>query len=156
GTLGIITQLTLKVRPIPEKSTIVWVDAKDDRGLAETLDRLNVSGTRPIAVELLNLAGARSVAAPLGLPIGGANLALGFEGTETAVAWQIDQLKDELKSADLSIVDDDRAPALWAGLVEFQAQSPGPVSFVANVRPGSVVSFMGTLDASRWSVQAHA
>ena len=56
GTLGIITQLTLKVRPIPEKSAIAWVCFGSFEHASEALDRLNVSETRPIAVELLKCA----------------------------------------------------------------------------------------------------
>ena len=43
GTLGIITQLTLKVRPIPEASAIVWVPFPSPKRLADALD----SSTRP-------------------------------------------------------------------------------------------------------------
>ena len=57
GTLGIITQLTLKVRPIPEASAIVWVPFWNPKSLADTLDQLNTSGTRPIALELLERLG---------------------------------------------------------------------------------------------------
>ena len=54
GTLGIITQLTLKVRPIPEASAIVWVPFWNPKSLADALDQLNTSGTRPVALELFN------------------------------------------------------------------------------------------------------
>ena len=54
GTLGIITQLTLKVRPIPEASALVWVPFWNPKSLADTLDQLNTSGTRPVALEFLN------------------------------------------------------------------------------------------------------
>ena len=57
GTLGIITQLTLKVRPIPEASAIVWVPFWNPKSLADTLDELNKSATRPVALELLNGSG---------------------------------------------------------------------------------------------------
>ena len=68
GTLGIITQMTLKVRPIPEASALVWVPMPDVEALGPTLDRLNTSATRPIALELLNPTGARLVGEALGLP----------------------------------------------------------------------------------------
>ena len=43
GTLGIIVQLTLKVRPIPEASAIAWVPLTGPIAAAELLDRLNTS-----------------------------------------------------------------------------------------------------------------
>ena len=59
GTLGIITQLTLKVRPIPEASAIVWVPFAGPEGRRRTLDQLNKSATRPVALEFLNGSAAR-------------------------------------------------------------------------------------------------
>ena len=69
-TLGIITQLTLKVRPIPETSAIAWVCFRNLQAVSEALDRLNISETRPIAVELLNASAARAVGGTRGLPVG--------------------------------------------------------------------------------------
>ena len=45
---------------------------------------------------------------------------------------------------------------MWKALTDFQAAKSGPVSFVANLRPSSVASFVEALDPERWSVQAHA
>ena len=70
GTLGIITQLTLKVRPIPEKSAVAWACFRNLQAVSEALDRLNLSETRPIAIELLNASAARAVGGPRGLPAG--------------------------------------------------------------------------------------
>jgi glycolate oxidase FAD binding subunit len=156
GTLGIITQLTLKVRPIPEKSAIAWVCFRNLRSVSESLDRLNVSETRPIAVELLNAPAAQAVAEKRGLPTGEVVLAIGYEENTATVGWQLDRLKSELKDADLTIVDDEQTGRIWANLIEFQALAMGPLSFVANVRPSSVVSFAASLDPSLWAVQAHA
>jgi glycolate oxidase FAD binding subunit len=156
GTLGMITQLTLKVRPIPEKSAIAWVCFRNLQAVSEALDRLNVSETRPIAVELLNAPAALSLAEERGLPTGEANLAIGYEESAPAVLWQLDRLTSELESADLTIVEEDQTGPLWARLIEFQARAIGPVSFIANLRPSSVISFVAGLDPSHWSVQAHA
>ena len=85
GTLGIITQLTLKVRPIPERSAIAWVSFRSARGVSEALDRLNVSETRPIAIELLNASAARALADGRGLPSGEMTIALGYEENASTV-----------------------------------------------------------------------
>ncbi len=68
GTLGVITQMTLKVRPLPEASAIVWAGFDDVAGLAEVLDQLNTSMTRPVAIDVLNQPAALAVGEPLGLP----------------------------------------------------------------------------------------
>ena len=67
GTLGIITQLTLKVRPIPEASAIAWLPLTGPIAAAEQLERLNTSATRPIALDLLNATAARAIGQELGL-----------------------------------------------------------------------------------------
>jgi glycolate oxidase FAD binding subunit len=156
GTLGIITQLTLKVRPIPEASAIAWVPFEKPASLAEALDQLNTSGTRPIALELLNGPAARTVGQGLGLAADHAILAIGFEDNAESVRWQVDRIKAELGRTDLLVLEGELAAPLWEALTEFQAAPPGPIGFVANLRPSSAASFAAELDPQRWSVQAHA
>jgi glycolate oxidase FAD binding subunit len=156
GTLGIITQMTLKVRPIPEASAIAWVPFWNLERLASARGQLNTSGTRPIALDLLNPAGARTVGQGLGLPTGKGILAIGYEDSARSVRWQLDRLAEELDRTDFAIVEADEAEGLWNALTHFQSAHAGPVSFVANLRPSSVVSFVEPLDPVRWSVQAHA
>jgi glycolate oxidase FAD binding subunit len=156
GTLGIITQLTLKVRPIPEASALVWVPFWNPKSLADTLDQLNKSGTRPVALEFLNGSGARTVGQGLGLPTGSGILAIGYEDNAGSVRWQIDRLKSELGRNDIAILEGVDAQPLWEALTDFQTARSGPISFVANLRPSSVASFVEALDPQRWSAQAHA
>ncbi len=156
GTLGIITQLTVKVRPIPEASAIAWIPFTAPDRLAAALDGFNLSGTRPIAVELLNRPAAGTVGQSLGLPTDEAVLAIGLEDNAESVRWQIDCLKTELGRTDLLVVEGEPSASLWETLSEFQASPLGPISFVANLRPSSVAAFVASLDPERWSVQAHA
>ncbi len=156
GTLGIITQLTVKVRPIPEASTIAWIPFTDPDRLASAIDGFNLSGTRPVAVELLNRTAARTVGQSLGLPTDQAVLAIGLEDNAESVRWQVDRLKTELGRIEFLVVEGERVASLWASLTEFQASSFGPISFVANLRPSSVAAFVAGLDPDRWSVQSHA
>jgi glycolate oxidase FAD binding subunit len=156
GTLGIITQLTLKVRPIPEASALVWAAIADSAELDALLDRLNTSATRPIALELLNPSAAHRVGEPLGLPDGRWVLAIGFEDNAASVAWQVDRIRSELGAADVAVRENADAGPLWSALIEFPALELGPVSFTANLRPSSVVGFVRELDPGRWAVQTHA
>src|SRR5262249_52731043 len=55
GTLGIITQVTLKVRPLPESRALVAVGCPDT-ALRHLLDTLHASRTRPICVDAINRA----------------------------------------------------------------------------------------------------
>ncbi len=98
GTLGVVTQLTLKVKPKPEASAAVAFDC-DTASLASVLDLLAATRTRPVAVELLN-GEARRVAG-LRLPSSEDEWALviGFEEKAAAVRWQVATLIEELQSA---------------------------------------------------------
>jgi glycolate oxidase FAD binding subunit len=156
GTLGIITQLTLKVRPIPEASALCWAAIADPALLDPLLDRLNTSATRPIALELLNPSAARRAGEGLGLPVDSWVLALGFEDNAQSVAWQIDRIRSELGPAEAAVRENADAASLWSALIEFPALELGPISFTANLRPSSVVGFVRDLDPARWAVQAHA
>ena len=158
GTLGIITQLTLKVRPIPEASAIVWVPFWNPKSLADTLDQLNTSGNpadRPRALERLGLPqpSARDSACRPGQGI----LVDRLRGQRRLGPLAARPAQDRARLATIS--RSSRAPTpqpLWEALTEFQAARIGPVSFVANLRPSSVASFVEALDPERWSVQAHA
>jgi glycolate oxidase FAD binding subunit len=156
GTLGIITQLTLKVRPIPEASALVWAAVADPAELEGLLNGLNTSATRPIVLELLNPSAAHRTGEGLRLPIGRWVLVLGFEDNARSVAWQVDRIRGELGPAEVAVRENADAAPLWSALIEFPALDPGPISFTANLRPGSVVGFVRDLDPARWAVQAHA
>lgn len=156
GTLGIITQMTLKVRPIPESSALVWVPFSTVDSLALALDRLNTSGTRPIALDVFNPSGARLAGEPFGLPSSEWVLAVGFEDNSESVAWQVDRLMIELGRTNVVIREGADAEPLWTALNEFQASEVGPLSFMANVRPSSVIALTRDLDPSLWAIQAHA
>jgi glycolate oxidase FAD binding subunit len=156
GTLGVITQMTLKVRPIPEVSAIAWVPFWNLTKLSGTLDQLNTSGTRPVAIELLNAAGAKLAGRGLGMPSGQGIVVLGYEDNARSVRWQLDRLTHELDRSDFAIVDGADAAHLWAALTDFQAANSGPLSFVASLKPSSVASFVAGLDPERWPAQAHA
>ncbi len=156
GTLGVIAQLTLKVRPRPEASAVVWVPFPKPDGLAPALDLLNTSATRPMALELLNSEAARRIGAPLGLPGDAWVLAVGYEDNAPSVAWQIDRLRNELDRTDVDVREGADADPLWAALTDFPAAELGPVCIVANLRPSSVVGFARDLNPERWAVQAHA
>ena len=152
GTLGILTQMTLKVRPRPEASAIVWASLPDLKPLADTLDRLNTSGARPVAIEVLSPSAAKVVGdAPEGW-----GLLVGFEDNAAALAWQVDRLLSELGQPSALRFDGDEAARLWRALGDFPARPLGPVTIVANLLPSAVAGFLARLDPGRWAAQAHA
>jgi glycolate oxidase FAD binding subunit len=156
GTLGIITQFTVKVRPIPEASAIAWVPFESATEFTEALHHLNTSGTRPIAIDALNRPAALEIGQVLGLSGADWVIVVGYEENPQSVRWQIDRLRAELGGRELVVIESEPASSLWDSLTGFQAREFGPITFVANVRPSHVPTFVQKLDPERWSVQAHA
>jgi glycolate oxidase FAD binding subunit len=156
GTLGIITQMTLKVRPAPEASAIAWAAFDGAPAAEEALERLNTSATRPIALEYLNRPAAQALGGATGLPVGGAVIVVGLEDNATSVAWQLDRLTSELGGSNLAVLGGAEALPLWASLADYQAAGTGSISFVANLKSSSVAPFAQGLDPALWAVQAHA
>jgi glycolate oxidase FAD binding subunit len=156
GTLGIITQMTLKVRPNPEASGIAWAPFSELRDLADALETLNTSRTRPVALDVLNPPAGATVGGSCGLPADQYVLTVGIEDNAASVRWQLARLKEELAQPGLVVVEGEPCDRLWSNLTEFQAQALGPLGVVANLRPSAVVAFLSRLDPERWSVQAHA
>lgn len=138
GTLGIIAQVTFKVRPLPERCVLMaWRCAEEM--LPNVLDRLHDSQSRPATVAVLNGRAAQrgEWTKPLADPQAYCVL-VGFEGKRTTVAWQVEQLQRELADrAGLEQLSqwEEESPAVWRWLADFPLLSPAKVSFRASVLP---------------------
>jgi glycolate oxidase FAD binding subunit len=155
GTLGVISQVTLKLRPRPERDALLTLPCDPDE--TETLlDRVHQSRTRPVCVELLNPAAARGIDPEAD----GKSWAVvvGYEESVAAVTWQVQQLVREFPGRRLHGHVATAAAPLWRRLTEFAAVQAGPLTFNANLLPSAVAAFC--LEASRLSepllLQAHA
>ena len=138
GTLGIITQMTLKVRPIPEASAIVWVPFRSWPSSPTALERLNTSGTRPIALELLNGPAARTLAERSALLLARAVLGDRLRG-QRRVGRLADRSPEGRAGRSRSRGRRGRPRGAALGASPSFRRRAGPVSFVANLRPSSVV-----------------
>jgi glycolate oxidase FAD binding subunit len=156
GTLGIITSLTLKVRPLPEASAIAWTPLADGNDLETVLARLNTSAARPVAIDVLDSRAAAAIGGSKALPAGDRVLVIGVEGDAESLSWQLDRLGDELRPATIFIRHGTDAEELWSSLAEFQVECPGPVSLLAAMRPSRVADFLDRIDGSIWMYQCHA
>ncbi len=162
GTLGIISQVTLKVRPLPEATALLTLGCEGP-DLGALLDRLHSSRTRPVCVEVLNALAAKAVAAASGvvLPEAPWVVAVGFEDREETMNWQVQQLLTEVAAARVKGVEALAGAAgdpLWRALVEFTHPADARLSFKANLLPGATAAFC--LNAEKMvpgiAVQAHA
>jgi glycolate oxidase FAD binding subunit len=162
GTLGIITQVTLKVRPRPEARAILTLGCEAD-ALAPLLDLLHRSRCRPSCIDVLNRHAVRVVAAAsgVGLPETAWVVLLGFEDNDTTVEWQMQQLIRETSTAPVRGLEARAGittDSLWRALSELPLRPEARLSLKANLLPGAVAEFCCRIDAypEATTVQAHA
>lgn len=162
GTLGIISQVTLKVRPKPEASAFLLLTL-NLANVESVLDLIHNTKTRPVAVELLN---KNALQHPLFKHLAVTSdygIFIGFEHSAEAVKWQTETLANELAdvpNSKLEIINAPSDSALWQALGEFQAAriSGCPLTFKANIPSAKVATFasfaLETIPGV--SLQAHA
>lgn len=156
GTLAVITQVTLKVRPLAESTSLVACHPRDWRQVEELLAALVTSRTAPVAIELLG--GAACERAPG--PQAASKMLVGFEGSAAEVAWQCEQLAAEWGALGIATGEIDHYPPrqaapIWQALLDVPR---GPLVIKANLPPSAVTDFMRLvlrLDAGA-AAQAHA
>ena len=143
GTLGVITQVTLMVRPLPETSALVACELPELDAAEPLLAGLVHTKTLPAAAELL--AGRAPQDNPAMGPIpksSVARLIVGFEGSRPEVDWMVRQLEDEWRQQgvlSLTTIRDSQAGPLWDWLSEF------PAHVQIGVSPGATAEAVGRL-----------
>jgi glycolate oxidase FAD binding subunit len=144
GTLGIISQVTLKVRPRPETSALLALGCPAT-ALEAILDQAHQTRTRPVCIEALNAAAARALATEWNVAVPEAPwvVVVGFEDTEDAVGWQIQQFIKEVGSTGIVLEAHagDATGPLWRALTELTALSSARLTFKANLLPSQVGAF---------------
>lgn len=143
GTLAVITQVTLKLKPVPESSVLIWATFGKTRDREAAVEGLLTSETRPVAVETLNAAAARLIQthAQIAVPEEEAALVVGFEGSPRETDWQAETLRKELGSGSptsFHVVRDADAGRLWNALVDFPIAETPHLTFQANVLPSKL------------------
>jgi glycolate oxidase FAD binding subunit len=159
GTLGIITQATLKLRPLPEAQAMIALACDLDR-IDRLLSQVHSSRTRPVCVDLLNPAAAKAIAHASGkdLPTSAWVVLVGFEENEEAVRWQVQQLQQESAGAAQTVWTGADVDPLWRGLADFPHRSESALTFKANLLPSATAGFCRETAGlcERLLLQAHA
>ena len=146
GTLGIITQATLKLRPLAEHRAIITLGCESAQ-LETLLNALHDSRTRPICIDLLNQAAARIVFTQANHAAAERpwTVLVGYEGNFDAVGWQVQQLVKEVGTqCRLQAHIDATAQPLWDALVEQSTWSG--LTFKANLLPSATAAFCQAVD----------
>lgn len=88
GTLGVIVEATVKLRPVPDDERLVAVRFERLKDAGAAVRALLGSDLIPNAIDVLDAASAVA----LGLDVAPATLVVGFDGLGEQVDWQVTQL----------------------------------------------------------------
>jgi len=143
GTLGVIVEATVKLRPLAEQEELMSVrfDRLKDAGAA--VRAVAASDLIPNAVELLDGVAAGGAGVTAGSPAAGGVLVVGFDGVREQVDWQraeLARLTAPLGGRDVRPLE----PAAWARLgVAARAAFRAPAAVMAlAVLPSQVAELM--------------
>lgn len=111
GTLGVITDITIKLRPIPKYESVILLSFQDGnlQDIHTFIIHLLDSVMEPTALELLNPALAKKLTGKSAFTI-----AISFEDVESSVRYQVDYVKQNIvHSANSSILEQSDARNFW-------------------------------------------
>lgn len=146
GSLAIITQVTLKLRPIPEASALVRLTFDSLRPIDACLERLLTSATRPIVLDVL----ASATSKP--------QLIVGYEGAVRETNWQVETLLAEcrpLEPLTAETLGGSVADPLWNELRDFSL-APAFATFKTSLPPSQTLKFIELATAGRIAVLSQA
>ena len=153
GTLGVVTQLTLKVKPKPEAPVFLTFDCEMDN-LARVLDTVHASKSRACAVEIVT--NAKEPGRKFWW------VGFGFEEKKTTVDWQKATILKELSEAGVKQVGEFTGPEGMGLVNEFYGFFPtgdiAPFVWKACLLPSRTASFCNAaaLIRARMQVVSHA
>ena len=161
GSLGVITQLTFRLRPLVERTAWVGCGVAHLEAAERVLASLVTSETTPVAIELLAGPEWRGEARLAACGPAQAWVLVQVEGDEVETAWMIERLQSEWRGlgVDHAVVWQDAEALAWsATLAEYSQQSASPLVVQASVRPSGSTAMVAALQqvAPDVSVQCHA
>ena len=120
GTLGVITELTLKLFPLPETSRTLVCTSRDAGAAAALAMRILTSPLLPAAVTVLNARAAAAIGEEVGDPAAGAVL-VRAEGFRSAVDRHERDVTDWAAQAGMEVrmLDGDAESGVWRTIRDF-------------------------------------
>jgi glycolate oxidase FAD binding subunit len=161
GTLAVVTQLVLKLKPQPERSATIVGECADLAMAENALNRLAMLETPPVAIDLLVGEGWMTESR------GHNRLVVRIEGTEQEVAWLTDQVQRTLTASGCAAADalsKSQSDTLWNRQIEFSDRGLGdidddsPMVLKIAVPPSAVTeTIRGVLSIdAHCAIQSHA
>jgi glycolate oxidase FAD binding subunit len=144
GTLGIITQATFRLYPLPEASGSIVLTGKADN-ITQAADRIRNSSLTPTAAELISA----SFSQHLGIGNNPAIL-LRFQSIPASIDEQIKQSIQLARELDLQTCDyrDDIEEKLWQQLTEtiFNSSQEDRITCKIGIIPTAIVNLLTAVD----------
>ncbi|MBV7395132.1 FAD-binding protein [Mameliella sediminis] len=139
GTLGVLTEVSLKVLPIPEASASVLIGGLNE---AEAIEVMSRALTSPYEVS----GAAHAPEGPDGVP----STLLRLEGFAGSVAYRAERLQEMFGSLTLRVeTEADRVAALWRWVRDVEMmQGTGGDVWKFSVRPGTAPALVAQLRAA--------
>ncbi len=161
GTLGVISQVTLKVKPVGESVDGIWCSCESFTQIDKILERLLLSETRPTAIEACTSAAASDLVADsrMSFAVNRPVLFIAYEGTADEVNWQIGRLRQELQPlrlAEMEEAGEENARLLLGTLSNFPDGGDVPLTFQAMLLPSRTPAFLELCEQFGISAEAHA
>ena len=154
GTLGIITEVALKLSPIPARQAILTADFQSVQEAAETGLSVVGSQTLPLFVNLFANADPRGsdATAAKNEPV----LTVGFGGDTETVAWQLTHCQEVMEqngAIGVTIVEDESQQQLQEAIQEFPADDRDIEVVIAklNLKRTDVAEFVAQVGHADWA-----
>jgi glycolate oxidase FAD binding subunit len=139
GTLGVIVEVTLRVRPLLETRASAWCEFESPADAEAAIAAILESELTPVFIEYLNGPGAEAVWPGKGRPA----LLLGLDGLKEAAAWQIKQLPGILGPAGYVLpLQGEEQDAVRRRLSGFHAPQNAVLIGKANVLSSQAIDFI--------------
>ncbi|MGL5032382.1 MAG: FAD-binding oxidoreductase [Microcystaceae cyanobacterium] len=140
GTLGIITQITFRLYPLPEMSQTLWFSGEVEK-IALLAQNLRRSGLAPTRADILSSKVAKSL--ELGENLG---LLVRFQNIPESVSEQVEQLISMARAIALTHTDftEEKEANLWQSLQNQMTVPPTSESITCKIgiKPDQAISFL--------------
>jgi glycolate oxidase FAD binding subunit len=152
GTLGIIVEATLKLRPQPEADRVCWAPFADVTAADRAVRSVVASDLLPHSIELLDGAAAEAGAPRAGALPAGAVVLLGFDGLASTVAWQVREAERLLMAAGargVTVLADGAAAEALGFVRDLRAAVPEPLAVIkVALLPTQVAGYLAEAGAA--------
>lgn len=161
GTLAVITQATLKLKPRPESMGFLRANFSSFDDADAALATLATSDARPVSIDVAN-GGASQRFDTQGIENGRTpvTMMIRVEGSRHDIEWQLRVLRENLAGAnclDDSSVQNEDAETLARALCDFPVdEGESPASFQVNVRASQAMELLNQATRAGIAAIAHA